>query len=174
MGREQRLHAATGGGGHFNGKHGRIQTWMLNAGYQIGEAQADNAMWVVGAMHPMGLPIVIVQPRQPTDLLVIQAQVELDETARQKFAELSSEQREAFLFRVKLGLLQMGVGFDGLGDPLQRFLVNQSVYDDGLTKDVFFQRIDQVRYAVLHVIWSLNQKLGRSPQDTWQEDLNVH
>jgi hypothetical protein len=31
-----------------------------------------------------------------------------------------------------------------------------------------------VRYAALYMIWSLNQKLGRSVQDNWQEDLNVH
>lgn len=74
---------------------------------------------------------------------------------------------------VKLKLLQMGVGFNGLGEPLQRFLVNQTIYDDGLTKDTFFQRVDQVRYATLYVIWSLNQKLGTPPHDNWQETLNI-
>jgi len=174
MRREQRPISAAKGGGHFNGKHGRIQTWLLSAGWQIGEAHADNAMWVVGAINPMGHPIAIVQAQQPSDMLVIQAQAEFDESIRQKFAEFSAEQREAHLMEIKLGLLQMGVGFNGLADPLERVSITHNVYDDGLTKDNFFRRVEQVRYAVLYLIWSLNHKLGNPPQDNWQETLNVH
>jgi hypothetical protein len=176
MGREQRINAAaSGGGGHFTGKHGRIQAWLLGAGWQIGEAQADNAVWVVGAVNPIGHPVAIVQLRQPQDMIVVQASLEFDDAFREQFGTLSGDERAALILEVKLGLLKLGVGFDnGLADPLHRFAVTQTIFDDGLTKDTFFQRVDQVRYGVLLALWTLQAKVGRPPHDNWQDTLNVH
>ena len=78
----------------------------------------------------------------PQDALVLS--VDDDGPSQGRFRQLTVQERIALLRDVQLQLLQLGVMFDGIRDPLERVVVLQHIYYDALTKDAFVQRLFQV------------------------------
>lgn len=60
-------------------KRSRIQTWLMQEGWTIGEVQHPNAMWIISAKHASGFSLVIAQPQNTPDRIDIQASVRYGE-----------------------------------------------------------------------------------------------
>lgn len=75
---------------------------------------------------------------------------------------------------LKMRLVELGVEFNGEGDPLKLLRVSQFIYDDGLTKDAFLHRVQQVKDAAFYAALFIGHKLGQRAQDGWQDDLNIN
>ena len=172
MGREQRLNAVATGGG--NSKRANVQNWMLEAGWKINDAHAQgiNTSWVVGGTHASGIGIGVAQPTPYPDLLVIEVGITTDESARAALTAMGPAAVEALMVELKMGLIQLGVEFNGQGEPLQILRVSQFIYNDGLTKDAFLHRLQQVKDAAFYAMMFLGHKLGQRSQDGWQESLD--
>lgn len=172
MGREARLNAAIGGG---NSKRTRIQNWMLEASWQINDAQTQgiNTTWVIAGRHASGVGVAVAQPAPYPDLLVFEAAVILDEKARSAFEALEPSARRTLIWELQVGLLQLGVEFNGFGDSMQQVTVSQFIYDDGLTKDAFMHRLHRVKDAAFFLAASFGHKLGQ-PQENWQDNIHVN
>lgn len=153
------------------GKRQRIQGWLMQEGWQISDAQAENAAWTIAATNPHGQGVVVVQPQQVSDVLVLQASVKVDASFHETFAAIEQTKRDDLLWNVRFGLLQMGVEFAGLDDPPRQLVLTQRIYNDGLTKDAFVQRMMQVRNATLFAVWSITRGLQRPP-DSWPESIH--
>ena len=156
------------------GKRPKIQNWLMQEGWQVGEAQADNTAWALTATNPLGHVVVVAQPQQASDMIVLQASIVFDDSFRHQFGSLDQAARQNVLWDIRLGLLQLGVEFNGLDDTPNQFVVSQRIYDDGLTKDAFAQRLSQVKNAMLFVLWSISRKLGQPPSDNWPDNLHVN
>jgi hypothetical protein len=157
-------------------KRERVQNWMLEAGWRINDAQAQgiNTAWVVGGTHPSGIGIGVAQPKPYPDLLAIEAGITLDEKARKAFEAMDTKGSGALLVELRLRLLQLGVEFNGIGAPLQMLRVSQFIYDDGLTKDAFLHRVQQVKDAAYFILMFLSYRLDQPPQENWQDNINVN
>lgn len=173
MGREARLHAAASGG---SSKRTRIQNWMLEAGWKINDAHAQgiNTAWVVGGTHASGIGIGVAQPTSYPDMLAIEAGIGLSDEHHKALAAMDVPAREAFMAELKMRLIELGVEFNGEGDPLKLLRVSQFIYDDGLTKDSFLHRVQQVKDAAFYALLFIGHKLSQRSQDNWQDNLNVH
>ncbi len=166
-------HLAVAGVPH-TGKRARVQNWLMQAGWQVGEAQAENAAWAITAVSPAKHPVVVVQPQQPNDAVLIQANLALDKTLRQRIEALSQNERRETIWAVRLGLLQMGVEFGGIDDIPEQIVITKVIYDDARIKDTFLQRVTQVRDATLFTIWSLVRRFDEPPSNEWPENIHVN
>lgn len=162
-------------GGNFNAKRAKIQSWLLSSGWHISE-QPENTLsaWVLTATNQNGHGVAIAQLRQPADLLVIEANVQFDEESRRKFAELTQEEWETAVFEAQTMIMQAGADFAGFDRSTGRFKVTQTIFEDGLTKDTFFQRIQQVVRGTLFTINVFSRKVGQPPQSDWQDNININ
>lgn len=177
MGREARLNAAAaGGGGHINHKRARIQEWMMSAGWRINDAQSlgINTAWVIGGLHASQINVAVAQPAPHPDLLAIEAGVTVTEDVRKQFEAMSVSDKNEMLWDLKKGLLFMSLEFNGLGEPLGLIRISQFIYDDGLTKDAFLNRLHRVKDGAFFVLASIGRRFGGPLQENWDESLNVH
>ncbi|HKZ80924.1 MAG TPA: DUF2299 family protein [Pyrinomonadaceae bacterium] len=148
-------------------KRSRIQSWLMQEGWKIGELPiTEAALWGITATSDIGHVIIVAQPRQPTDRTIIQASVTVDDDTKRQIAAMSQEKRQEFWWRIRLGLLEMGLEFSGFAEPINLLGVSQRIYDDGLTKDEFLQRVSQVKRGVIFILWMIQRGLQQPPDDS--------
>ncbi len=151
-----------------------IQTWLLGEGWQLTEQSHEHAQWLLRIEDKSKRVMSIALRKTPSDQIAIQATVNVAEDHRQRFASLPDEIRRSALWDMRFLLLGMNVEFRGVGDPLEQVLVSQRIYLEGLSKDVFAQRLSLVKNALIAVIWSLMRRLEGtvSPEEAGGEFLH--
>jgi hypothetical protein len=137
----------------------KIQTWLMSEGYQIAEQPHPELAWLIRAEDGAGRRILVGQNKVRQDQIFLEARVNIGDEHRRKFESLPEEKRKEILWRLRFRLLMMNVDFSGVAEPVRSVVLNQRIYTDGLSKDVFVQRFLIVRNAVMAVIWSVMQDL---------------
>lgn len=143
-----------------------VRGFLLEDQWQLGDVSGPDLAWGHLATDRQGRKLVIAQRTGRTDEIVLQANVNVHETTRAKLQALIPEDRKGFLWDLRLALLQMNVEFNGLNDDPQNIRVVSRIFFDGMSKDVFFQRLSEVRKALLTVLWMLNRKFEEQPPPT--------
>ena len=146
-------------------KRSRIQSWLMQEGWKIAEGIHPNASWVINASQNSGFTLVVIQPSNLRDQVVIQAGVNIDDNAQKLLVAMEGAQRRALLWELRFDLLKMGVDFGGFEDPPKHLTVTQRMYDDGLTKDRFLQRVTKIKNAQVLIIWTLQRSFDQTPDD---------
>jgi hypothetical protein len=146
-------------------KRSRIQNWLLQEGWKIADGQHPKASWIVTASQDKGFTLVVVQPASMRDRIEIQAGVGIDESAQKLLAAMDAVQRRSLFWDLRFDLLRMGVDFSGFDDPPKQLNVTQRMYDDGLTKDRFLQRVTKIKNAQIMIIWTINRAFDQPPED---------
>ena len=142
----------------------KIHSWLMGEGWQIGEEHApDEATWVLTASDKGGRKLIIAQPRDKSDLVVIQAGVTTDDNLRRHLGEMDIHERNGFYFDLQYALLQMGVEYAGAGDPFRLVVVTQKMYSDALMRDAFIQRVMLVRNAQVMVLLKVQSLMNEAP-----------
>jgi hypothetical protein len=152
---------------HIQSKRDRIQNWLMQEGWTVGEEQAANALWCINA-KTNGYTMIVAQLAQPADRINIQSSVLVALEHQNLFAAMEQNKRQDFWWNMRMKLLDMGLDFNGLAEPVQRIDIGQRIYDDGLTKDAFLQRVSQVKRGQIVVLWSI----GRFLQQPTDEDMD--
>jgi hypothetical protein len=84
---------------------------------------------------------------------------------------MDAKKREEFWWGLKMKLLDTGLDFNGLAEPVQRIDIGQRIYTDGMTKDAFLQRTSQVKFAQILVLWSIAHILQQPTDDVLDSGL---
>lgn len=146
-------------------KRSRIQSWLMQEGWQLAELHAPEAEWVISATNAAGHVLVVAQEKKALNRLAVQGSVTIDPRHRAMINALTLTQRQTLLTELRFGLLSMELDFDGVVEPLETIQVSQRVYDDGLTEDRFQQRASQVKRGVIFTIWTIAKTLEQPFED---------
>ena len=146
-------------------KRTRIQGWLMQEGWKIGEAQHPDALWVISATDDAGRTLVVVQPRSMPDRVDMQASVAIDPNHQKLVAAMEPKERQDLWWGLRLELLKFGVDFTGFEEQVKMLNVLQRMYDDGLTKDRFVQRLIKIRNAQVLILWTINRAFDQPPDD---------
>jgi len=122
----------------------RVQSWLLDAEWTTDPIVLPHLLWGFRATNPKGTMLAVSQRADKHDLIVIEAALAFDAPSQQRLRQLPVQERVALLRDMQLQLLHLGVMYDGIRDPLERVVVLQHIYYDGLTKDMFVHRLFQV------------------------------
>lgn len=144
-----------------HGKRARVQNWLIQEGWQIGELQSPQASWIIQATDQQGRVVLVAQPLAVSDKLDIHAQLTLDSQTAANLEHLESKERHVFLCEVRSDIIRLGVDYAEAGkqpDLPTQLVLQQQIYDDGLTKDNFSQRVHQVIKAVCLVQLAFGRK----------------
>lgn len=143
----------------------QIQTWLMEEGWRIRSEDVSDAEWFLSGESEARVRIGIGQKKGRQDQIIIQGSVLFQETQQEQINRLPTDKRSDFLWDIRFRLLDIGVEFSGIAEPLREIRVSQRIYHDGLTKDRFLQRVSQVRNGVLTVIWMIARKLAQPPPE---------
>lgn len=79
---------------------------------------------------------------------------------------LEDKERLNFLWDLRFGLLNLDVGFNGVLLPLRNIELSKPIHYDGLTKQIFLEKMDKVKRAVIFTLWTFDRKFGAPAQKT--------
>jgi len=151
-----------------NNAKNTIQEWLIAEGWTLKELSHENTQWLIEARDPEKRPFLISQQKTPGDQIRIQATLAFDQSAQSDFAALPKDKKDRYFWELKFGLLQMGLNFVGLGEPLQRVVLTKHLYIDGFNKTLFIHTLDLVRNALLMVLWALHREMAKDPDISGQ------
>lgn len=139
-----------------------IKGW-LETEWLLSEIYDPSTSWVVQATNRSaaadGQSFAVLQTTIYPDQMLIQGSAEVVPEMQEQLTALTAAERSEFLWELRFGLLKLAVEFIGLVDPLEEVMIRKCIWDDALTKDEFFNRVDQVNSAVIYVIWMLQRRL---------------
>lgn len=138
----------------------RIQSWLLGEGWQLSEKPYPDALWLLEAQDSAGRHLVVGQKRAKPDQIILEGAVALSDGHRQLFEQLEAQERQEILWELRFTLLSLGVEFQGVSDPVARVMIGQRIYFDALGKDLFLQRVSQVRNGIIATIWTFARRLN--------------
>lgn len=143
-------------------KRARVKEW-LSTEWDLSEIYDPNTSWIVQATNKTaaadGQAFVVLQTTIFPDQILIQGSAEVVPEMQEQLIAMPAAERREFLWDLRFGLLKLGVEFTGVVDPLELVMIRKTIWDDGLTKDVFMTRVDDVNSAVVFVIWMLQRRL---------------
>ena len=143
----------------------QIQTWLMEEGWRIRTENVPDAEWFLSGESEARVRIGIGQHRGRPDQIIIQGSVTFQQEQQEQITRLPPEERNDFLWNMRFSLLNLGVEFSGVAEPLQEVRISQRIYYDGLIKDRFLQRVSQVRNGVLTVVWMVARRLAQPPPE---------
>jgi hypothetical protein len=151
-----------------NNTQNTVQTWLTTEGWALKDLAHENTRWLIEARDPEKRPFLISQQKTPEDQVRIQAILAFDESAQSNFAALPKDKKDRCFWEIKFRLLQMGMNFVGLGEPLKRVVLTKNLYLDGFNKNLFMHTIETVRNAMLMVLWALQREMAKDTGITGQ------
>lgn len=146
-----------------------VREFLEEDQWKLGEVSGPDLAWGHLATDRQNRRIVVAQRKERADEILIQARVTVHENTRSRLQALIPEDRRGFLWDLRMALLQMHVDFNGVTDDPTEIRVMTRIFFDGMSKDVFFERLSNVRRALLTVLWMLNRKFEDQPPPTTSE-----
>jgi len=121
----------------------------LEEGWNVGQEFNPDTKWLFRVNYNFNRPVVVGQTAGEKDQIIIAAQLSVSEPFRQRFQSLPQIERHALIHDLRHDLILLGVGYAGIGHPLQQIQFSKLSYFDGLSKDLFLERVGKVRNAII-------------------------
>ncbi|MCI0485771.1 MAG: DUF2299 family protein [Blastocatellia bacterium] len=137
-----------------------IEQWLVEQGYLVSHSEGKDRAWALDITDHSGLSFTASQHIARKDEIIIAAAMDIDGDTAKRFSGLKENERKSWLWDARLRLLSQDVEFDGISYPLRSVTIFQFVYRDGLTKDVFFQRLFHVRKGLQIFITLIRKRLN--------------
>lgn len=147
----------------------RIEKWLQEEGRKVIPKTEKNTIFSLESQYPNGLALYVVQPSASIDGILIMVDLGIDTETQNKLKSLSKSEQTDILWKVRFGLLNLNVEFDGVSIPLKKIRITKSIYYDGLTKNTFLDVYSTVMRAFLFVSWTLDSAFGKiQPNQSFQ------
>jgi hypothetical protein len=137
-----------------------IEGWLTDQGYVIKHPEAQDRAWVLDITDHSGLAFTVSQHVTSKDQIVISAGIDVDGEMARRFSAMKENDRNNWLWDLRLRLLSQDFESDGISFPLRRITVFQFIYRDGLSKDVFFQRLFHVRKGIQITVTMIRRRFN--------------
>lgn len=139
----------------------KCRQWLTEDRWSLQEVPSNNeTAWGFIAVDENGRRIVVGQRRDRVDMLSISATVSVGDEHGQRLAAMPLADQERLLADLKLEMLRANYDFSGAELPLKQITIVQTCFFDGLSKDLFMDRIKSVRKGLILIIVFLQSRLS--------------
>ena len=139
----------------------RVQKWLIEEGWRVEPREVSGAQWHFAAVDSGRRLLNIRQRTGKFDQVSILGGVRLSEDEQSRFDALPQERQQAFVWEVRFDLLRMNLDFANIDLPLGAMRVTQDAYfDGGLSKDAFFNKLEDVRRGIVLIQFHVWRLLG--------------
>lgn len=139
-----------------------IQKWLLEEGFKIQSQPNDKTLFDFLATDMNGIKTHVIQPTLKPDQVVIITGLNIDENQQSTLQAMENKERLRFLWDLRFGLLNLGVGFSPISIPFKALEISKIIYYDGLTKNAFMEKLFDVRTAFMFVFWTFDREFGET------------
>ena len=139
-----------------------VQKWLVEEGMFKNEISDDKSNFHFIINYPENHIMDLIQPLGKEDMLLIGCATEIDPSQIEAISSASSELKRNFIWDIKLTLNQFLLDFEleHPNDVLQRFVITDEIYEDGISKNNLILYIKKVFKGKLQCIWKLNKIFG--------------
>ena len=146
-----------------NDVQSRIGQWLQEEGWQLVQETRPEFRFIIIADDGAGRKLTISQHAQKLDRVIIEAGVAIPDEQAKKIMALPRKKRQDFLWDLRFELLATDVEFSGLSEPLGRITLGQPIFYDALSKDLFMERLSEVKKALVLVVWKIARLMEEPP-----------
>lgn len=139
----------------------KVERWLQEDGWKLGQAPREGYSWRLLAEDNSKRKLMVLQREHRPDQILMEAGVTLGGVQLERFDARTHEARARILDRLKLELARGGYNYSGLEQPFKAVSLSEVSYLDGLNKDVFMHRIQDLRRAVVLVSIVMQDELGQ-------------
>lgn len=136
----------------------RVTKWLQDENWSLSDIASGQNAWAFVAAEAHGRRVVLFQPRSRPDKVGIQASVTMAPEQLERMEALSAEERDSFLWDLRIELVKAGYDFD-TDKPVTRIRIVEECYFDGLTKDTFMARLRHIKLGIALVQWTVQRRL---------------
>jgi len=142
----------------------KIKNWLPESGlpYNIfsDDKKPPQAMFATTVGDP--LKVVIYVPKKAPDRIVFQGQINFSQKDRDRTRNMKHEKYNDFVFTLteKLALLGCDWKFDTNGQQLNGLMYHIFLYEDALSKNQFFQKLNRIQVVHSQILRTINYILG--------------
>lgn len=140
----------------------RIREWLVTEGLFKEEISDDTSNFHFLINYPDKHVLDIIQPKHKEDMVIIGCTSEIGAEQVDLIKNSSDEKKEKFIWNIRFVLNQFLLDFE-LEHPeniLQRFIISEEIYEDGLTKNSLIMTIKKVFKGKLQCIWITGKVFG--------------
>lgn len=141
----------------------RVQQWLMEDGWQVGQLSAPDAKWVLNVNDGRGRQVLIVQPVDKKDAVELVAGLNVIRGHQERLSQLPRNEKHALIYKLRHALIQLDISYSGIGESLQLIQMSTVIYFDGLSKDSFLRWVNRVRNAVILTRGVISQTLAEPP-----------
>ncbi len=139
-----------------------VKKWLLEEGFKVQPIIDDKSVFRFTSADSGGMKFQVLQPIEKADEVVFVAGITVTKEQQQILQNKDNKEQSMILWKIRLGLLDAGVGFSRLSMPLDSFDVHTEIYYDGLTKNEFMKSLNKIKRALFFAFWTVDQELGEA------------
>ena len=152
----------------FESVRNQITKWLLAEQWKLRELSDDKTAWAIVAEDSQSKKVILAQPNDKPEVVLIQAAVNVAKEQSAKIKALEARDRQDLLWEIRFQLLNMRVKFQGVSDDPEKIIVKQHLYFENLNRNEFVRSLETVQDSILAVIWIIQKRLGQ-PGHTTEE-----
>lgn len=138
-----------------------LRDWLYRGSFSLRENSQEGFEFAFVARDKQERPIFIGKANDRDEIL-LQLTLSLKAEETERLGKLDPEVQRKLLSELRISLARHQVQYFGLAMPITRIgILNIMVLDESFTRDVFLDRVDRVRYALVLVLELLAPILDR-------------
>ncbi|GEM_PF-2445443 len=141
----------------------KIKRWLENEDYAISERGEEISEFhlVISNFHGKGTFADIVKLKNK-DFIILGSALQNPPEFMKVLSTVAENERSDFFNHVQRELLKFQVDHEFHPNKLmpERMIVRDVVYDEGITRADFMERLKRVKFASLYLLWSIGHKFS--------------
>lgn len=145
----------------------KIIKWLTDEGLLNKKIQDQNANFHYIINYPQDHMMDLIQPVGKEDMILIGCATEIAEEQKKMISQSSKQIKENFIWAMRFTLNQFLVDFE-LEHPdneLNRFLITDEIFEDGLTKNELIHTIKRIYKSKLQCLWLIDKTFSSTSVD---------
>jgi len=139
-----------------------IRDWLVQEGLFKEQIQDETANFHFLVNYPEDHVLDLIQPKHKDDMILIGCASEIAPEQVALIKDASEKKREEFIWDIRFALNQFLLDFE-LEHPsnvLQRFVISEEMFEDGITKHSLIMAIKKVFKGKLQCLWIAGKTFG--------------
>ncbi|KZX14621.1 hypothetical protein MBCUT_20110 [Methanobrevibacter cuticularis] len=153
----------------------QIRDWLVEEGFYKDVIHDENANFHFIINYPEDHVIDLIQPKNKKDVLLVGCATEISPEELGIIKDASIKKKEKFIWDIRFSLNQFLLDFE-LEHPdnnLQRFIITEEIYEDGLSKNNLIFALKKVFKGKLQCIWLIERDFGRVNGASYADDNSM-
>ncbi|MGI6447950.1 MAG: DUF2299 domain-containing protein [Methanobrevibacter boviskoreani] len=145
----------------------KIIKWLTDEGLLNKKIQDQNANFHYIINYPQDHMMDLIQPVGKEDMILIGCATEIAEEQKKMISQSSKQIKENFIWAMRFTLNQFLVDFklEHPDNELNRFLITDEIFEDGLTKNELIHTIKRIYKSKLQCLWLIDKTFSSTSVD---------